>query len=271
MNATPEGKCGLGERGVIPDRLLYEIRESERPLPKPEIIKPSDIEVIEADRTGWLPVTHIFTADEYAKFHRRFAFVDYVEQSPRHEQLRLEVLQDVCRDPFSDSDRSATFVAFTEGAGLVGQVRAGLGRTDVGHPIEAMSLFDASADWPHRLEGVADDEIFEVGRVVVAPGQRPYNTTVILRSLLKKVFDYARERDYKQGYIIMPTKHPRAEVGKERTAPLRARLTEIGAKPELVRGVNLKKDHPVAQTYTGYFGKLDPRVFRWKTIPDLAA
>jgi hypothetical protein len=252
-------------------RFLDETVLFDRPPLEPEAITPADVEVIEANETEWIAVTHSFTAEEYASFHKNFDYFDKIIQNEKHQALVLRVLEDVCNDEYSSDERSRTFVAFTEEAGLVGQIRLGFGRSNAPFPLEAMSLFDAPGGWPHQRDGVPDERIAEIGRIVVAPGQRPTNTSVILKSLLKHAFGYASSNGYEQAYIVKPTKHPDPNAPEGRLAPLHARLVEIGTEPELVRPAVLRPDNPVAQMYTGYFGALDPRVFRWRQIPRIAA
>jgi hypothetical protein len=272
MSAPSERNPGIGpEREMPNERLLFEIMETERAPVRPEIIKASEITIIEADETEWLPVTNSVTADEYATFHKDFDYLDYLVRNQRYQEIWYETLEDVCRDKYSSPERSRTFIAFTEKAGLVGQVRVGIGKAEDPQPIEAMNLFETKGGWPHEKDNIPNDKICEIGRVVVSPGQRPENTLVILKSLLSKAFDYGREHGSVQGYTIKPTKHPNpnAEIGK--LAPLHARFVEIGIEPELVTNAVLKEHHPLADLYEGYFKRLEPKVFHWRTLPSLAA
>lgn len=271
MARVHENEKDIAMRQAEIRRFLDETILFDKPPITPEVISPGDIEVVEANGTEWMAVTHANTAEEYMAFHGEFDYFDQLMQNVKYQNLKMRVLKDVCDDEYSSDDRSRTFIAFTEKAGLVGQIRLGLGKTDAEFPLEMMSLFDNTAGWPYKNDGVSDDGIVEIGRVVVAPGQRPLNTAVILRSLLARSFDYAIEHGYEQAIVVKPTRHPDPIAPEGKLAPLHMRMVELGVEPEIIRPAVLRPDSPVVKTYTGYFDKLAPRAYRWKEIPRITA
>jgi hypothetical protein len=254
-------------------------------------IRKKDIKVIHTDyekdaQVGELGLVKVTVAEEYVKFHRGYKALLHgretnfrsIRTTPQYEQLRMETLEKVSNDDVGKSERAVPFIA-SYGLGFLGHARtvqgAEVNLDNTGEEQYALETYKfwrlgEGYEWPHKKKrfkgrgrGLKEDEIMEVGRVVVAEDQRPHNTGVILKSLFDQIFEHAREKGIKELYITMPTHPPK----------LYTRLREIGIRPKLVRGAELREDNPEAQkvmnTYSGYWREQNPKLYHI-TVPGKA-
>jgi hypothetical protein len=249
---------------------IHQVPEEREPFKFPPIEKLSDIDVMLAD-DAYRMYSKAAVSDDYMRYSPRFDIIMMGQTPPpqRYYDLRDEVLVKLCDDQYGTSERSDTLIGFTDRDGFSGTLRIGYGRKEDTFPLETMSLVSVDGGWPHKDDGLEDDEIGEIARVVIAKGHRGVNTDIILKRLMPQVFQLASEKGIKQLYMIMPTVHPdtqKAEEGREH--PLPESLKRIGYMPEPVPGMKLRHNNPKAQEvfndFPGYWHNLKPQLYRFK-------
>lgn len=180
-----------------------------------------------------------------------------------------QVYQELCQDGYDQGGRSVTLAALTHTpygkVELSGTHRIVFGQNqeDGGGlpPIDMMGLIEPEGDWPHRLEGIADDEIGEFGRFVIP---EKYNSGVMKQygipvMIAKHMYEESKkviqERGIRRMYALVP--------------PYVARFLKQAEVPvRHIPGTNLKSGDIEAEkiysTYSKYWlGKSPPQLYQF--------
>ena len=177
------------------------MKESFSPVATPEITPNLKYEVIIADGTAWHDEAKKEIAKAYAELSDPPLTVD-------------EVSAMLGSDGYYDNGRSQTAVALREDPGTKEKSIAGTLRIIFGKkqekpedllPIDGMNYVVLDTQWPHKKEGLVDEQIGELGRMTI-PKKFRGDKIAITREVTNKCFGVAAEKGITFLYAIMPEK-----------------------------------------------------------------
>lgn len=196
-------------------------------------------------------MSRLLLAEEYTPFHR-----DYIENSASNAELHEDILNKILMDKFSTLSRSRTKVSVNPFDRFAGTARFTRGNSRTQYPVESMKLFtpQEGSQWPHKIDGLSDDQIGEIGRVATMYEERKKgNTRAVLHSLMEESFKDAREHGIKQLYMVMPTADGKTQ--------LRDHIIALGLQPEPIDDIRLRIEDRVVGDVVGTF------INYWKLVP----
>jgi hypothetical protein len=240
-----------------------------------DFLKPEQVQVRLAVADINTAQAKLMTAEEYARFCVQlnneptkgeidFADLEYgnIEKpNSRYREFIYGVLEKVCLDKYGINSNTSLLIAepVKQSDGLhetLGACRMVFGDSARDNFIEAGELFDLSdVELPHRKAGLRDNEVAELGRVVVSKRHRPHNTRIIIGSMMGGVVKLMKVKDIKGLYLTLPSKYP---------ARLLTHLIGLGYDLEQVVGAKFSDSEYAKETrekFPVYWKDMDPQLF----------
>jgi hypothetical protein len=248
-------------------RQMHPQNDEVQPAIEPTKISFTCVDVTEprtiAERE-YLGLAMSLTAEQYMSFLNTDPQIIAVNRS----KYLIEVMEKLFGDKYVENHQARTKVALTPEGEVAGNMRFVVGNANIEYPLETMQLWKPMPlhEWPHRNNGLSDEQVGEFGRIAVAPNQRPHNTTAVIKSLFNEGFRDANARGIQQIYIVLPTAEERR---------LYTRIVDAGLQLEPIDGITLRDDlaeaKKVFDTFPGYWKLRQPKLFRLHVPPGKAA